>query len=636
MKSSPYQAFATKWCSDYPVLLAILFVLVMGAWVYAPGIAGPELLDDRSSVTKIGLVKGDYEAGLDYIFGDRSGALGRSVSMSTFVLERLLSDQGLPLSKSVNIAIHLFNGLLVILLFWRLLEIAQFPGYRWLAVLLGACWLLHPLHVSTVLYVVQRMAMLATTFMLLGCLSYISWRTRLTKGQFSWSRIILLALFFALGLFSKENAILLIPVLVLIEALWFQCLDGQGRVLKTARFWTIFLIVAGILIAVFGLDFSWDWFDRKYSNRVFTLEERLLTESRILWDYVAQWYTPALAKMGLYHDDIEISRSFSQPASTLAACIAWLIVAVLTSAMCFWRWGRYLAFPIFLYLIGHSIESTVWPLELYFEHRNYFPSIGLVLLPGLLVGFLLKKMTEPLAAVCVWLAFVALFLATMTGSQVTVWSSRPLLTLYHLNGHPNSVRANIDMATQLAQMGDASNAHYYSRSAFEVSGTERRGDYLLRNAALSCIAGVSANREEVDEIGNGETRPFSSVTTLLTYTRLVEAKVCPAEDATYMAGHLHSLFSGESPSHSTASKNYLNLAVLENALGHYDRSLDYVNRYLSYSPGSVRGLLMKLQFAVVLGLEEVADDAVEKLKALDKEGKLTFQEQQTLALYLRT
>ena len=67
----------------------------------------------------------------------------------------------------VNLILHLLTGGLVYLLTAALLSKLHIgelsPERVSLAAAIAAClWLLHPLHVSTVLYAVQRMAQLAT------------------------------------------------------------------------------------------------------------------------------------------------------------------------------------------------------------------------------------------------------------------------------------------------------------------------------------------------------------------------------------------------------------------------------------------------------------------------------------------
>ena len=48
---------------------------------------------------------------MDLVLGNASGPLGRPVSMASFVLEGLYSGGSIVVSKQVNIALHLLNGL---------------------------------------------------------------------------------------------------------------------------------------------------------------------------------------------------------------------------------------------------------------------------------------------------------------------------------------------------------------------------------------------------------------------------------------------------------------------------------------------------------------------------------------------
>src|SRR5690606_27240932 len=113
-----------------------------------------------------------------------------------------------------------------------------------------------------------------------------------------------------------------------------------------------------------------------------------------------------------------------------------------------------LSFAVGWYLVGHSIESTTVPLELYFEHRNYIPIIG----PVLAVVF---------AADCearkVWLIRPALFayivmLGIVLLSLTSLWG-RPLLaaqmwSLYN----PESARAVQYLSEQYARAGNETQA----------------------------------------------------------------------------------------------------------------------------------------------------------------------------------
>jgi hypothetical protein len=77
-----------------------------------------------------------------------------------------------------------------------------------MAAVVAAFWLLHPLHISTVFYTVQRMTELSTLLVLAGVVSYVKGRRvqeqSVAKG---WLLIALgFGVFFPLAMLSKENS----------------------------------------------------------------------------------------------------------------------------------------------------------------------------------------------------------------------------------------------------------------------------------------------------------------------------------------------------------------------------------------------------------------------------------------------
>ncbi len=613
----------------------LVAVLLVTSWVLWPGIHGPELLDDRTSVAVLVELQDNPERAWDFVFGDRSGTFGRSVTMITFVLERLYLDAGTVGNKRVNIVLHCLNGALVVWMFALLFRARQIPATRWLALLLGAVWLLHPLQVSTVLYVVQRMAMMATLFMLLALIAYLYWRSRIRRGDYQLFWLLPTLVFIALGALAKENALLVVPVILLIEALWFQCRDDNAELLVPLQRITWALIAGGTLAALVLFALSYDVLQSKYHHRPFTLEERALTQGRLLWDYVGQWYAPQVQRMGIYHDDTVWSTSFTSPASTLWAWLGWGAVALVSLIALRWTAGRLLVLGVGWYLAGHLMESTVWPLELYFEHRNYFPALGLLLLVGVLYSEFARRWPEAGPALLACLVVWPLVLSMMTSSQAQIWSSRPLLILQHVNGHPESARANTDMAAQMAELGAAERALYYSRRAQEASHVERDGDRAVRDIALLCIARAPILPQHIEQVGAEDARrPLGSVATLSTLVSMVQDNQCPTMDRQRFSDHMASIYlQGDRP--ATASPNmYGSLAVLENALQQYERAFAYTEKMLALKPRRKRGLLMQLHFATALGREAVVAELVNTLQAMDRDGKLTVGERQTLELYL--
>ncbi len=125
------------------------------------------------------------------------------------------------------------------------------------------------------------------------------WRERLRAGQFlgraCWW---LLAILVLLAVFAKENAVVVIPILLLLEALWFQFAGASGQPIRWLQRLTLGLIALGRLTVLVILVADYDGLAAGFRHRYFTLEERLLTQSRILWDYVGQLFCPDVSAYG--------------------------------------------------------------------------------------------------------------------------------------------------------------------------------------------------------------------------------------------------------------------------------------------------------------------------------------------------
>ncbi|MEZ5497755.1 MAG: hypothetical protein R3F25_13200 [Gammaproteobacteria bacterium] len=81
---------------------------------------------------------------------------------------------------------------------------------RNVALITMAFWLLHPYFVSTTLYVIQRMAMLPTSFVLLGLFFYLKGRDEKYKNsKKSYFYIFRAICLYFLATLSKENGIIL-------------------------------------------------------------------------------------------------------------------------------------------------------------------------------------------------------------------------------------------------------------------------------------------------------------------------------------------------------------------------------------------------------------------------------------------
>lgn len=431
-----------------PTLLPgiVLWVLLGAGWaLYYSGLAGAFLFDDWSNLEVLGhfgRIDTCHEL-ISYLLSGFASPLGRPVAMASFLLDADTWPADPWRFKQTNVLIHLLNGALLSLLIFHLLR-ARLVEHRraaWTAVLASGMWLLHPYFVSTTLYVVQRMAQLAATFILAAILCYVAGRKAVLIGRpisaqlWLWGGVMGFGL---LGVLSKENAALLPLFLLLLDATVLRALPFPRTV--GFRIWRsvgVFLPAAALIwMLVSKLPAL---FIGESYGRPFTLWERLLTEGRILWMYLGDLFIPKAYTSGLFNDVIQVSHGLLAPLTTLLAWIGLGILAWL--AVRLRRRHPIVSLAIGFYLVGHLIESTVIPLELAFEHRNYLPSTFLFL-P--LAWFLTASGKIRLRAAGA--AGILVLLGTMTAIHAALWGKPFLQALAWAKRNPDSVRAHIHLA----------------------------------------------------------------------------------------------------------------------------------------------------------------------------------------------
>jgi len=445
---------ASKPNSTLLTISSLVGLLLLTALLYRPGLVDLWLFDDHPV---LGPLVDDLGSGttLEVLISEhgvsRSGPTGRPLSMLSFVVDGWSRGPDLSGWKQTNLALHLLNGLLVFFLirgsstaFGRGLD--RNDG---LALAVTALWIVHPLLVSTVLYTVQRMTLLATLFQLLGLVSYLHARACFIQRRVtaSWSFMVLALLCFPLGLLSKETGVLLLVFIALFELLMLtgghadnMRIRGWSRAVLGATVAAGGLIVAGWLLLSGPLDSG-------FATRPFTIEERLLTQARVVIEYAVLTLLPSLAGMKFIHDDIGISSGWLDPVETLVSVL--VLVALAWSA---WRMRRRVplySFGIGMFLCGHLLESTFLALDLMYEHRQYLPSIGLLLA----VIALVVRLPMPRAgAVGMAVLLLALF-SWMTWQRTVVWSSEDRFFVEMVRINSDSPRAMSMAANRFAERG---------------------------------------------------------------------------------------------------------------------------------------------------------------------------------------
>ncbi len=428
-------------------LIGFAIVLLLAWFCYQPALSGAFTLDDRGHFEGLALIE-DSKSAIDYVMSGSNGPTGRPIAMATFAAQASDFADGATAFLRVNVWIHLING---VLLLWVLRELATAIGLgreraALVAVAAASVWLVLALNATATLLAVQRMTTLATMFALAGLGAYLVLRRR---GGESPSLVALTAvLFTATGLatLTKETGLLLPLFVLVVEATLLRA--PQQVPARRWRAWQLVVLAGPGLVALAYLAAQTIYPDWMEARRGFGGVERLLTEARVLWLYLSKALVGLPGRLGIFQPDITVSRSLFEPV-TLIAVLAWIALAAYSIVRR--RRAPLLAFGVLWFLAGHLIESTVLPLEVYFEHRNYLPLVGPVFAASaFLLGGSRRWFGLGLATVAIFFVVNAGFLYTFA----SMWGDPSTSARYWAHRYPDSIRATTNLASyQLNEEG---------------------------------------------------------------------------------------------------------------------------------------------------------------------------------------
>jgi len=483
-KNAPSQEgaffFAALWTLLFAALLATIFLL------YQPGFDFGPSFDDDANLRGLASIH-DSGSAWRFALGGEAGPLGRPVALASFLIDaHSWPDAPRDLIRT-NVLIHLLNVALVVWIALRIAELLPGVGDRraWFALTVGALWGLNPVFMSASLMTVQRMTTLSATFCLLGTLGYLCARGELARrpGRAMLAMALAVGVGTALAALSKETGALL-PLLVgvleatLVRRVWPVPADPGPR-----RVWVLWQCVVfglpAIVLGVYTVQ-SLRIADLAFQGKDYGAGGRLLTELRVLLEYLRLLVVPTLAKLGPFHDDYLASRSLWHPPATAVAAACWAAVLALAWCLRRGRW-RVLGFAVAWFLVGHSLESSVFALELYFEHRNYLPGFAVLLAVATVLW-------QPVAGLR-WPGFVVLAvllanMAFMARENGLLWSNPVAAGHFWADRHPRSMRAMNNYSRAIAEQGDVARA----LAVFETADASLRDspEYGIARLLLYC------------------------------------------------------------------------------------------------------------------------------------------------------
>jgi tetratricopeptide (TPR) repeat protein len=443
----------------------------------------------------------------------------RKIAYFTFLLNRKIAPVTPASFRLFNIFLHFLNALLVYVLALRTFRMIfpkpelqspnQQPGelpptgandrvIYYAALFSGLVFALHPLNINAVSYIVQRMASLAAFFVILSVLCY-GYAYHASERFTTAALYALSGLFVLLGIFSKENAVMAIPLVMLYDYVFLSRCQGRIFLRRLLLISAIAVFSIGVASLFTGLPHSFieiaevfghpgrplSAIDRKPWMAVdvyWSPIQHILTECRVISRYMFLILLPFPRFLVFDWWGFPVSAGLLKPITTLFS-IMWLAALLFFSVRKIRRYPL-LCFGILWYLIALSLESfAAVGADLYFEHRNYLPLVGLVIGVSGQLAVSSQGKIAPKKLVAAAVIFCGA-LGIMTYSRNFVWHDSVTLWTDTLNKCPGNMRAMMSLGNSYLKEMDLGDAQkYYSRVVRDSNLRDR--PYFYNDAAFS-------------------------------------------------------------------------------------------------------------------------------------------------------
>ena len=504
--------YMSKEICVYLICSLILGLLIF--YAYSNTFYAPLVLDDFHSFVeepKVHVSLLDYES-LQDLTKTKFG-ISRFIPMLTFALDFRLGKGNIGTFHLTNLVIHFLVASALFFFLSTLFDSKELNPYidgrrRFpspiLPFLITGLWALNPVQTNAVTYLVQRMTSLAALFYLLSLGLYLSARWKHREKGLNCIVAVYYSLFFITflsALMCKQNTATL-PIVILLLEMVFINPHFIKRVFKNKRLLAFLCLFA--LAMVLGVFYNLFPNGLSYTHRHFTLSQRLLTELRVLVSYIFLLLLPLPRFMNLEHD-VTISSSLFSPMTTL-----WSLLFLVLIVGVGWRIRkRYplISLGIFWFFLNLLIESTIFPLELKFEHRLYLPSVGFYL-TLVVIGFIfcknistLNKIRTPhLAAIVLCFILFSIF-SLLTYRRNMDWQDAVTLYEDSVKKAPMKARTHANLAKAYADAGKYDKAIQEAEMAISL-GQKGYEDYWV--AACNIVASLIAKKHFEQGIKKGE------------------------------------------------------------------------------------------------------------------------------------
>jgi tetratricopeptide (TPR) repeat protein len=460
----------------------LLVFVILGFLIYSNTLKSPFVFDDRSIIEDNHHIRLTELTLKDIIAaGFKSYHHHRPVANISFALNYYFHRYNVIGYHYTNVIIHILTGIFLYLFIKNTLTTPllrhRYERYRWIPFFAALLWLIHPVQTQSVTYIVQRMNSLTAMFYILSLLLYVKGRLAGQEQNKSWPWFAGCILSGILALGCKAIAATLPVFILLYEWYFFQDLN-----ITRLKRYLPYAVGIFILCAFLGLWYLGTSPLEKtlsgYDQREFTLTERLLTQPRAVIYYISLLTYPHPGRLNLDHD-FAISYSLIAPSTTLP-CIG-AVIGLIAFAFYIAKRQRLLSFCILWFFGNLVIESSVFALELVFEHRLYLPSMLVCLAIVALAWRCIKQNWLRLAVFCI----AAILCCGWTYERNSVWSDPATLWKDCVAKSPEKARPHNNLGQALETQGKLDEAISHYRQSLQVKPDNAESYNNLGNVLLA-------------------------------------------------------------------------------------------------------------------------------------------------------
>lgn len=320
-----------------------------------------------------------------------------------------------------NLILHLLNALLVYLFIHRL------TGNQLWAGIVSLLFAVHPLQVESVAWITERKDVLYTCFLLLSLIVYLKYQT-----SNRWSAYWLVVGLFLLALLSKGQAVILLPLLYLVDYYRKRNWNVKTLLLEKIPFFVLASVFAWVAVRA---GESGQMISSSHGS-AFSFLERLVFACYALCNYAVKIIFP-----------FELSAYYPypvKPGEILPFSLYLYLIPVLAFlGLMVWafRRRRQLFFGLAFFLVALLPVLKLIPITdaLMADRYTYVASIGGFFLLGNLVAIIPPKHSFFTQLAKVILMIYVMLLSAMSFQRARIWQNSEALFGDLVKKYPNEV-----------------------------------------------------------------------------------------------------------------------------------------------------------------------------------------------------